>query len=893
MRPISIEFQAFGPYVDYQKVDFEKIAANGLFLICGENGAGKTTILDAITFALYGQGSGNGRQSFEDMRCKKLKEGEYQKKEEEPDTFVRFLFENNGIIYKFERRLERKTKNLKLNITVEEKDTETGKWKSLVENPTISNANEQAVRIVGLSCEQFRQVILIPQGKFEAFINAKPEEKEAILSRIFNEDKWEKIADLVYQEASWNRTELTTLQKMVEAELEGENCKTLDELKALIEGKKEELKKLENDPELQAYDNTLKELTEQLTLVKQFQGMHTAEEELKKLEENKDQRAAMEKRLHAAQRARRVKPVIVSVKNANTVWQERVSAEKGLLEQEAERRKDEAELKERIEEHEKAAEEIKKKEELRISFEGKKESYKVIEEVRIKIKGLTAEKRKVEEKEEREKEKHAAVQKEVVEAAALYEQMNEEHTRLFNQYLTSGVFGDLAGKLEEGKACPVCGSTTHPRPAESSEISHVLVDAKKDAADKQYRLYQEMQKKEEEAKSEADRAHEESEKMKIALATEEAKEKSLQKNLAEGIHTRKELEDRIHTLIAECERYAKESETLRNKKEEIDSSLHSLLGQIKTAGEEKKKAGDLKDETEEALKTVLSENGYDDEAAAEADMLEEKEEEKLTSEISKYDTQLEEKRKQISKFRAELEGKKEPDEETTRKQLAAIQEKKSTYDQNSAVLKDAIRRLQGKYNDLSVKMDGLEERIAQAHKDVIFAENLRGDSGIGLQRYVLGIMFSSVIRSANKILAGMYNGRYSLFRSDEVAKGSRLKKKGLEIQAFDAECPGEKRFISSLSGGEKFLIALSLAMGVASAAQETGIRIGALFIDEGFGTLDEKNVNDSMKVLKVVQEAKGIVGIISHVPALQGIPSKLKVIKQEDGGGSYLKYDVG
>ena len=80
MRPISIEFQAFGPYVDYQKVDFEKIAANGLFLICGENGAGKTTILDAITFALYGQGSGNGRQSFEDMRCKKLKEGEYQKK---------------------------------------------------------------------------------------------------------------------------------------------------------------------------------------------------------------------------------------------------------------------------------------------------------------------------------------------------------------------------------------------------------------------------------------------------------------------------------------------------------------------------------------------------------------------------------------------------------------------------------------------------------------------------------------------------------------------------------------------------------------------------------------------------------------------------------------------
>ena len=104
MKPCTVEFQAFGPYAGHELVDFEKLAARGLFLICGKTGTGKTMILDAITFALYGKSSGHGRDDFEAMRCTNAAF--------DVTTYVRFTFENNGIYYRFERRLERKRKNL-------------------------------------------------------------------------------------------------------------------------------------------------------------------------------------------------------------------------------------------------------------------------------------------------------------------------------------------------------------------------------------------------------------------------------------------------------------------------------------------------------------------------------------------------------------------------------------------------------------------------------------------------------------------------------------------------------------------------------------------------------------------------------------------------------------
>ena len=160
MKPLKIEFQAFGPYVGYEMVDFGAIASKGLFLICGKTGIGKTMILDAMTFALFGKSSGNGRNDLEAMRCTNAAF--------DATTFVRFEFENNGKYYLFERRLERKRKNLSASYNVAEKGAD-GVWKPLMENPKEKALNEKAVEIIGLEYGQFRQVIVLPRDSLRSF----------------------------------------------------------------------------------------------------------------------------------------------------------------------------------------------------------------------------------------------------------------------------------------------------------------------------------------------------------------------------------------------------------------------------------------------------------------------------------------------------------------------------------------------------------------------------------------------------------------------------------------------------------------------------------------------------------------------------------------------------
>ena len=177
----------------------------------------------------------------------------------------------------------------------------------------------------------------------------------------------------------------------------------------------------------------------------------------------------------------------------------------------------------------------------------------------------------------------------------------------------------------------------------------------------------------------------------------------------------------------------------------------------------------------------------------------------------------------------------------------------------------------------------MEERIREAEEDLLFAKKLRGDSGTGLQRYVLGIMFSSVIAAANRMLEMVHDGRYRLFRTDDKAQGSN--KRGLELKVFDRNSDEhEGRFVSTLSGGEKFLVSMALSIGMSTIAQKSGIRIEALFIDEGFGSLDDESINDAMNVLAGIRKANGMVGIISHVQLLQDqIPNKLIIREDEEG----------
>ena len=191
--------------------------------------------------------------------------------------------------------------------------------------------------------------------------------------------------------------------------------------------------------------------------------------------------------------------------------------------------------------------------------------------------------------------------------------------------------------------------------------------------------------------------------------------------------------------------------------------------------------------------------------------------------------------------------------------------------------------MQKLYESLSKRWEKyqVEKTIADSNTD--FARKLNSSTGLSLQRYVLGVMLTSITVAANQLLKTVRGGRYQLYRRYESS--GRALKAGLELDVLDTS-NGEKRSVTTLSGGEKFLLALSLAIGLSTVvqAQSGGTRLDAMFIDEGFGSLDSECINDAMSILQGIQKSHGLVGIISHVEKLSEIiPTRLEVVTSADG----------
>ncbi|MBO7662873.1 MAG: hypothetical protein J6U01_05840 [Clostridia bacterium] len=236
----------------------------------------------------------------------------------------------------------------------------------------------------------------------------------------------------------------------------------------------------------------------------------------------------------------------------------------------------------------------------------------------------------------------------------------------------------------------------------------------------------------------------------------------------------------------------------------------------------------------------------------------------------------------VEKKKEELSGRPEPDASSFDEREREINNESETYIRKSTELKSVIFRLSEKEKDLSEKHRHYKDNIREAESDLALARKLRGDSGIGLQRYVLAVMFSQVIGEANRMLQYVHGGRYHLFRTDDRGSGN---KRGLELKVHDNRSPEkEGRSVSLLSGGEKFLVSLALSIGMSTVAQKSGVQIEALFIDEGFGTLDNSSIQDAMDILENVRRSSGMIGIISHVQLLEdAITTKLHVLKRETG----------
>lgn len=881
MKPLKLVMQAFGPYPNREEVDFEYLSQAGIFLIKGPTGSGKTTIFDAMSMALYGKSTGEddkskgGRNNLAVWRCIQA--------DWNTETVVSFTFQANNKEYQFIRRLVPKKIKLDPVFAVNVRD-EDGVFRTIIENPTEKDLSAKAEELIGLNCNQFRQVVLLPQGKFERFLVADSTEKEQILSRLFDTNQWEKYASTLFENVNAKKKALDDEKNSVDVKLkeEGEDCDSLEALEALITSLQEEKTTLEQSHTDFDAESKKAALEKDKKLADKFEMLHGVEKEQEKLAQKAEDIRNKEEKAKRAEKAEKLREPIRELEEATRAFAERkdkLNRLEGLTEE--------------IKNEEKASQEALEKHKEESPVEGlnkkigelnsKKGFYENVDLLKKAVSEAEASMKEKEKSYLQEKDKADKATATAGECKRRYDQLDEQARDYRNGYYAE-IYGDIASELKEGMACPVCGSAEHPHLAvkKNDSISKEMMEQAEAAAVKGKKAWDAAEDDRKNFENNAKVAEAAYNEAKNAKSQAEIKYQETAKNLIPGIQNSAELEKEISRLQAAIVKYAEETnrleEDMRNKKEKASKHEESL----RVSKEELAAAQKKYQEKQEVLTKALQERGYQDVDSVKMDLISSESRDLMLKEITTYVTLVKTNKEQLQEQRNALAGMVEPDKSLFMNRQREIDEEAKNYTTNKTKLSHEIERLSGKLSELSVIMQHYNANIHQAESDCKFAKALRGDTGIGLQRYVLGIMFDQIISEANRMLLMVHGGRYKLFRTDEKGAGN---KRGLELLAHDNRKPNESgRPVSSLSGGEKFLVSLSLSIGMSAVAQRSGLQIEALFIDEGFGTLDESSISDAMEILECVQRSNGMIGIISHVSVLEStITRHLEIVKTEDG----------
>ena len=884
MKPLVVRFQAFGPYKNEQVIEFEKLSKQGLFLICGETGSGKTTILDAITFALYGKSSGGMRDQLEFMRCKQSEWG--------TDTYVCYDFELHGDVYRFERKLECKKVKLSASQNVYLKN-EDGVFAPMFENCKEKDMNAKAKELLGLDYDQFRQVIILPQGQFEKLLTSNSDEKEKILVSIFGVNKWQKIANNLYEMAAAKRNVLLKVKEEMELRLQDEACRSLEEFGVQIDALKQSIQ-LEEEKFMTAdFDGQKKKVEQELELGKQYQALHELEQGLMRLGAQKELYDEKQNQLKLAEEAEGLRLHMKTLEESKKNFQKREKDVEELLKMIPATKQAVVEAEAELARHMENQEKIDKWQKEVVRLEERKPYYQSLVE---KGKAVNSEQNKYDDLAK----KFTKSEQDVKNASSKLQQVSESYKEIRDCYtmlsdaFIDGITGNLAANLKENEPCPVCGSTVHPQKAKLPErvVSEAEVKAKEAEMHRKFsgiEACQSAYQKAQSVKEEQERLMSACEsQLKVLLNELETAKKNLIKGVDSIEVLEKAIEDRKRLVKAFQQKQVKLEQDLLAKK----NMLAGSEAKKNVALEEKKAAEKDVEKADEMWTTALAKTTFVDLEHVQKSLLAPEKAGAMREALANYQAQTRHVSSEITKAKAELEGKQEPDMMVCRAKLNEIVAAKEQYISEMTKQKLALSQKEEKYKKLKGMSAEYESSWSQVETDWALAKNLRGDTGIGLQRYVLGVMFSSVIAAANQMLEKVHGGRYRLFRSDEKSQGSN--KKGLELKVFDSFSKegDEGRSVKTLSGGEKFLVSLALSIGMSTIAQRSGTHLDAMFVDEGFGSLDQNSIEDALGVLASIQKANGTVGIISHVQVLQdNIPTKLEIKKTKQG--SHIVMNVG
>lgn len=1015
MRPVRLTLQAFGPYPGKIVIDFRNAVEAGLFGIYGQTGSGKSTIFSAMTFALFGEPA-KSEQDAQSLRSDHADPSVMTEAE-----FVFDIGQRRYVIVRRPDQMRPKARGEGETRSVHEAylfdatgmaletitDVMRGK---IIAEKKVRDVDSAVTSMLGYGPEQFRQIVLLPQGRFETFLSAKTKERLEILRELFDVSKYERLMADLKSEADAAERYVRDERALCARQLAAEGFESKDALIAGIEAATAsfaEFRAIEEDIKAAA-QAAEKALREAATIEEKFAAAEATKERLSELESRKHDIEALAEQVRQADRARtlidaegRVIDAERELSDAETALRdateaaglaaEQVGKAAEALKLEVERsgeveilRREKSELErygrilESTADSNQAVETaLKDEQEAGNAFQkvrgqlnelqgthatrlAKLKAARETETERSKILGRRAE---LEAQHSEAKAYEGALQDilttqgQVEERLRMSEAASDQAEKARQQFetaernLAAAQALHLATRLETGSPCPVCGATEHPSPAmgeigkegldktfresrkvwqaadlQAREAAEMLAGQRATLEDRQERLTVLNQPKEPKeaiaAQIDAEVAALKALGPQVDIVAAESQIEELEVQIGNLERERDELRDHFE----ECRNNATKARSARESKlAEIPEDLRDALVLAATL---QKVSGSLKHldaaktAAERALSaardTALGSNkdlesagrtlaAYQERCQKAADAFQIRlTDSDLTAEafqsLKPAIEALDADREKVEIFLREhksasdaatnavsaIEGMARPDLEALQEAHQTLTEALDNATEERVAAKnrvDRLDRLQNGMEDILRKLDEAEAGSGPL-RGLAALVNGQNSQKLTLETYAIGAMFDHVLEAANLRLAPMTSGRYKLERGlDEAGRGSR----GLGIQVFDIYT-GKSRATSTFSGGETFIAALALALGLADVVESASgkVRLDTIFIDEGFGSLDTENgsgtLDQVLQVLNSIVRQNRAVGLISHVPLVQeAIPNGFYVRKGISG----------
>ena len=866
MRPIKLTISAFGPYNSKTEIDFTKFKDNGIFLITGNTGSGKSSIFDAISFALYGEGScGQERRSSKSFRS------DYASLKDK--TFVEFEFTHKGNRYRIVRNPEyirmgiRGTGLVSENASCELLDYTNNKIYN-----SITTCNQAIFEIIGLTREQFSQTVMIAQGDFLKILNAKSDDRKKLFQKIFNttiysklqlslkekntncEYEYNKTVDLIDREL--NRImlldEFTILHSFFEENNSKLIHKVLPKLSNLIEEIDLKIKllseKINNQKE--ELDLLIERITEGKNINNIFIEKININNSIKELENQKSEYSNLESKILKAKKALNVLPLEkVYLQSSN---QYKVNEDKLLkLEDDLKKAKDDYNNL------------LLLKDDVYNDYQTLEENYKLMEKYNSLVKII--------EEYNTNLTKYSYKKSELDELNRKSKEAENIYLNIRTRFLHSQGY-ILSQELKDNEPCPVCGSIVHPNKAKKTENIATKEDLEK--ADASRKLHE----------NNLNQIIKELDNINVIILNCEEKIKNSGLSLS---FTTLELNKIIKELSKKTESIKDRYDVFNLREKELANKLIMIQTNRDSLNQDNLTLRYQIQKQKEDYNNELFKQGFTNDIDYKNCLL-------SLEIIETYDEKLKIYKDSLTKLYSKLE--------TINKQLAGkeivdiikLEDEKNNiqleYESNKKSLDVyvlAYNTNKNCYHELK-KLNNTKEKIIKEW--TIINDLYKATSGqisnqvkISFETYVQQYYFKQVVIAANKRLNVLANGMFKLRCKDE-AKNKRSQV-GLDLEVFDGNT-NVWRDANTLSGGESFMASLSLALGLSDVVQsQTGnVRLESLFIDEGFGSLDEESLKQALELLNKLADGNKLIGIISHVSELnEKIDQKIIVTKNFNG----------